>query len=107
VNSNKGGDWTGEEISRFINRENKLMAQGMSAVEASSLAERLVYRDRTGSGDDRKLCLECCNWSKGCTVPMAGYCTVPTVLQCCDGFMARANNGGAHQVAIKIKGVTA
>ena len=105
MSSNKGGDWADEEIYRFINREKKLMTQGMTEIEAEKLAERMVYRDRPGSGDDRKLCLECSNWSNGCKTPMAGYCTVPTVLQRCFGFLARSN--GAQQVAIEIKGVTA
>jgi len=60
----------------------------MTETDAKQLAERLLYRDRPDSGDDRKLCLECSNFDKRCKTPAAGYCTVPTVLQRCDGFTA-------------------
>jgi len=84
-----GGDWTEIEMKRFISRESKLISIGMSAVHAESLAQTLLYRDRPDSGDDRKLCLECQNWNRGCKKPATGYCTIPTILQRCDGFMAK------------------
>lgn len=85
-----GGDWTDTEIKRFINRQNKLQKIGMTDMNADQLAEQLLYRDRPDSGDDRKLCLECKNWRGKCMKPNGGYCTVPTILQRCDGFMAVA-----------------
>ena len=84
-----GGDWTEVEIQRFINRQVRLQKIGMTEMEAEKLAERLVYRDRPDSGDDRKLCLECKNWRGKCMKPNGGYCTVPTILQRCDGYTAR------------------
>lgn len=90
MNSNQGGDWDDMEIKKFKNRTSKLIAQGMSEMEAEKLAERLVYRDRPVSEDDRKLCLECANWRNRCTKPAKGYCSVPTILQRCDGYTSRA-----------------
>lgn len=84
----QGGDWDDTEITRFINRQNRLQKMGMTEMESERLAETLLYRDRPDSGDDRRLCLECKNWRKRCTTPAAGYCTVPTILQRCDGFKA-------------------
>ena len=60
----------------------------MTEIESENLAERLLYRDRPGSGDDRRLCLECKSWQGKCVKPNGGYCTVPTILQRCDGFVA-------------------
>ena len=85
-----GGDWTDPEIKRFLSRSAKLMLHDMSDAEAEKLAERLVYRDRPDSGDDRKLCLECLNWRGKCLKQRLGYCSVPTILQLCDGFKAVA-----------------
>lgn len=87
MNSNSGGDWTDSEINRFINRQNRLQKIGMTEMDAEKLAERLVYRDRDET-DDRRLCLECKNWRGKCMKPNGGYCTIPTMLQRCDGFMA-------------------
>ena len=85
----QGGDWTEAEMVRFTNRQKKLERIGMTETEAENLAERLLYRDRPDSGDDRRLCLECKQCKKGqCQQRQAGYCTVPTLLQRCDGFMA-------------------
>ena len=80
--------WTELEIKRFLNRQKRLEQIGMTEVNAENLAQRLLYRDRPDSGDDRRLCLECKNWRNKCLTPAAGYCTVPTQLQRCDGFMA-------------------
>lgn len=87
MNSNEGGDWSDTEITRFINRQNRLQKMGITEMEAEKLAERLVYRDRDAT-DDRKLCLECAAWRNRCMKPNGGYCTVPTMLQRCDGFKA-------------------
>ena len=91
------GTWTELEINKFLNRESKLIAIGMSKMDAENLAETLLYRDRPDSGDDRRLCLECANWAKRCTTPKRGYCTVPTQLQRCDGFTARVTASQAKE----------
>ena len=83
-----GGDWTEAEMVRFKNRQRRLERIGMTEAEAENLAARLLRRDRPESGDDRRLCLECKHWQKKCLAPQVGNCTVPTLLQRCDGFMA-------------------
>ena len=90
--------WTDSEIATFLRREKRLKKEGLTDMEAEKLAERLVYRDRPDSGDDRKLCLECKNWRNRCMKPNGGYCTIPTILQRCDGFSA---------AGIEAQGVTA
>ena len=85
-----GGDWTEPEIKRFLNRKLRLQKINMTEIDSENLAERLLHRDRPVSGDDRKLCLECSNWKGKCMKPSGGYCTVPTLLQRCDGFVAVA-----------------
>lgn len=84
------GDWVEVEIIRFINRAERFMKIGMTEMEAQHLASRLLYRDRPDSGDDRRICLECKQCRKGqCKTPKTGYCTIPTLLQRCDGFVAK------------------
>jgi hypothetical protein len=83
------GTWQEIEMKRFLNRKKKLIEVGLTENEAETMAEILLNRDRD-SGDDRKLCLECASWAKRCTTPKRGYCTVPTMLQRCDGFTARS-----------------
>ena len=89
----QGGDWTDTEIKRFINRQNRLQKMGMNEIDSEKLAETLLYRDRPDSGDDRRICLECKNWRDKCMQPKTGYCTVPTVLQRCDGFVGAQRAG--------------
>lgn len=84
------GDWTETEIRRFLTRTIKLVAIGMNEMDAEMLAETLLNRDRPGSGDNRRICLECASWKDKCKTPKRGYCTVPTMPQRCDGFVARA-----------------
>ena len=55
-------------------------------MDAEKLAQTMLYRDRPDSGDDRRLCLECTHWRDRCRTPARGHCSVPTVLQRCDGF---------------------
>lgn len=84
------GDWNEPEIKRFMNRQVKLMEIGMTEKDAEIMAENLLYRDRPNSGDDRRVCLECALWKGRCTAKAkAAYCTVPTVLQRCEGFALR------------------
>jgi len=85
MNGIQSGNWTDAEISKFINRQNRLQKMGMTENESEQLAERLVYRDRDAT-DDRRLCLECQQWRGKCMKPNGGFFVVPTVLQRCDGF---------------------
>jgi hypothetical protein len=88
-----GGDWTDEEITRFLSREKRLIAQGLTDTDAEKLAEQLVYRDRPGSGDERHLCLECSNGKRWpCqAVPVARRPANRLVLVLCDKFKITVN----------------
>lgn len=82
------------EIERFTERVALFMRRGVHPVEAETLADRLVGRDR--DGDDRRLCLECMGLdAKGrCAPARRGYiegsaCVleqVADVLHRCEGF---------------------
>lgn len=78
--------WTDAEIETFTRRVAALK-KGMNEMEAEHLAEQLLYRDRPGSGDDRRLCLECARFQKGRCI--RGLPALPTVLQRCDRFAAK------------------
>ena len=88
MNPNLSEPWSEIEMIRFTNRQKRLEKTGMNDMQAEQLAERLLYRDRPDSGDDRRVCLECKHWRNRCLKPVVGHCTVPTMLQKCDGFMA-------------------
>jgi hypothetical protein len=77
---------TVDELARLMKRFSRLKKLEMSDLHAMELCVTLLIRDRPVSGDDRKLCIECKNWKDKCTKPLAGYCSVPTILQRCDGF---------------------
>ena len=94
-----GGNWTELEMTKFTTRLSKLIALKMTETDAENLAETLLYRDRPDSGDDRRLCLECAGWNKRCMKPNDGYCTVPTLLQRCPGFMAKATPARTNEGA--------
>ena len=47
----------GAEIDTFIARQDRFASKGLPLLEAESLADKLVLRDR--DMDDRRLCLEC------------------------------------------------
>ena len=79
--------FTFDEHIKFWKRQMKLMSMGMAHLHAMQLAHTLMLRDRPDSGDDRKLCIECKNWKGKCMKPKDGYCSVPTILQRCDGFV--------------------
>ncbi len=53
------GDWDDLEIQKFLKRSSKLIELGMSDMDAENMAEKLLYRDRPVSGDDRRICVEC------------------------------------------------
>ncbi len=78
------GDWTDTEIARYLKREATLKQNGLDDADAERLAERLLYRDRPGSGDDRKLCLECKNLRGTLCAKRLG--PLRFVMQRCDGF---------------------
>lgn len=53
----RGGDWTDQEISRFVRREAVFKKEGFD--DSEKLAEQMLYRDRPDSGDTRRVCFEC------------------------------------------------
>jgi hypothetical protein len=86
---------TGSEITTFTTRLHVFTRRGLVAVDAETLADKLVLRDR--EADDRRVCLECSNLSRGsgwrCTQWQRaglGAAGVPAdlarQLQRCDGF---------------------
>lgn len=84
------GGWTDLEIEVFTRRNATFLKIGMDDMEAEKLAEQMLYRDRPGSGDDRRLCLECAKFKKGrCT--RVGFWALPTILQRCDGFAMKGS----------------
>lgn len=54
---------TGSEIDTFTARLHHFTRRGLAVVDAETLADKLVLRDR--EADDRRLCLECSNLSRG------------------------------------------
>jgi hypothetical protein len=95
----------GAEIDTFIARQDWFTSKGLPLLEAESLADKLVLRDR--DADDRRLCLECAhlsghwqiswrceNWqaagvahhSRDAHLPQELVCT----LQRCQGFKEAA-----------------
>ena len=52
----------GGEIDTFTQRLHQFSRRGLAALDAESLADKLVTRDR--ESDDRRLCLECSNLSR-------------------------------------------
>lgn len=84
------GGWTDKEIETFSRRAGRLTKAGMIDMEAEKLAQKMLYRDRPESGDDRRICVECSLFVKGgCK---RGLVSPWNVLQRCDGFQMR----GAH-----------
>ena len=84
------GGWTDSEIGIFLKRVDRFLKIGINDMEAEKLAEQMLNRDRPGSGDDRRLCLECAKFKKGrCT--RVGFWALPTILQRCDGFAMKGS----------------
>lgn len=80
------GGWTDLEISTFLRRV-AVLTKGIGEMEAERLAQRMLYRDRPESGDDRRICLECAHFAKGkCRRRIDA---VRTLLQRCDSFALR------------------
>lgn len=86
-----------EEIDSFNSRVSLFLERGLGQEEASSLADRLVIRDR--DEDDRSVCLECAylqrfgrcgNWRKAGVAIASKDAQLPqeftVLLQRCDGF---------------------
>lgn len=83
-------EWADVEIETFTKRVARFLKIGLNDMEAEKLAEQMLNRDRPGSGDDRRLCLECAKFKKGrCT--RAGFWALPTILQRCDGFAMKGS----------------
>lgn len=76
-------EWTDVEIETFTRRVAALQ-KGMSEMDAERLADEMLRRDRPGSGDDRRICLECTRFKRGRC--LRGHPALPGVLQRCDGF---------------------
>jgi hypothetical protein len=81
------GDWSDDEIRAFERRTASLLRAGMSEAQAEQLAQQMLYRDRPGSGDDRRICPECKSFtvrrcSRGVVAPW-------WMLQRCDAFALR------------------
>ena len=80
------GGWTDLEIATFLRRV-AVLTKGIGEMEAERLAQRMLYRDRPESGDDRRICLECAHFAKGkCRRRIDA---VRTLLQRCDSFALR------------------
>lgn len=78
--------WSDAEIETY-QRRLAALKKGMSEVDAERLAEEMLRRDRPGSGDDRRICLECRGFrNPTCTRAPRRLEPVPTVLQRCDWF---------------------
>lgn len=89
---------TGREIDTFAGRAMLFSRHAMPPVNAEGLAYQLVNRDR--EGDDRRLCLECCNltgragawrcnqWQQAGMVGAGVPSGMVLVLQRCNGFKA-------------------
>jgi hypothetical protein len=89
------GAWTDQEIERFGKRAARLQQEGLDEMEAEQLAQRMLYRDRPESGDDRRLCLECkgltgrvCKFAERMGLK-AGFEPLRLTLQRCDAFVLR------------------
>lgn len=87
----------GAEIDTFTARLARFTDKGLSLIDAESLADKLVIRDR--EGDDRRACLECAhlrhggrcgNWKASEVASNAMDARLPgdftTMLQRCGGF---------------------
>lgn len=79
-----GGDWTDNEIARFLRRKAAFIREGLDADGAERLAQQMLYRDRPDSGDDRRVCFECAHL-RG-TRCMKGVVPMLFILQRCGEF---------------------
>jgi len=81
-----GEEWSESEIETY-QRRLAVLRKGLSEVDAERLAEEMLRRDRPGSGDDRRICLECRGYRNGsCKRSPRRLEPVATVLQRCDWF---------------------
>ena len=96
---------TGSEIQTFTSRLARFTDKGLIQIDAESMADKLVQRDR--GSDDRRLCLECAhlggygvtswrcgNWQAAKVAHRAQDSRLPAdlvmQLQRCDGFKGTA-----------------
>ena len=83
--------WTDIEINRFNRRFGVFLDLEMLPDNAEQLAQSMLYRDRPGSNDDRRICLECSQLSGSrCRAwgvsPVQKFEPCKTVLWRCDQF---------------------
>lgn len=84
------GDWTDQEVARFLRREQAFINHGLNERDAEKLAEQLLYRDRPEEADDRRVCFECTHFAgRRCRT---GQPPLPFVLQRCPGFELKRSN---------------
>lgn len=85
----QGNGWSDVEIAVYLRRL-ALLEKGMSRADAERLSEQMLMRDRPGSGDDRRICLECRHFRKSqCFVSGRPVACLSTILQRCDTFNRR------------------
>ena len=93
----------GAEIDNFTARLHQFTRRGLTLLDAETLADKLVTRDR--EADERRLCLECSNLSRGSGWRCAqwqraglGTASLPAdlvrQLQRCDSFNHTTPNRG-------------
>lgn len=95
------GDWDDKEIWRFTKRVNAMIEaviyhddngrrhEGISLETAEATAQQMLYRDRPGSGDDRRVCFECKHLD-GRLCKVLRFEPVRTAMQRCDRFELKA-----------------
>lgn len=87
------GGWTDKEIETFGRRAERFTKAGMNDMEAEGLAQQMLYRDRPGSGDDRRICVECSGFKRGaCSRKIVAPWNI---LQRCEGFSMRGAGAGS------------
>ncbi len=87
-----GGLWTDPEIKRFTRRFEALLERGLPESEAEELAERLLYRDRSGPHDTRRICLECKHLKgSSCRATHRKFEPPINVLWRCDDFQIKGS----------------
>lgn len=84
------GDWTDQEVARFLRREQAFINHGLNERDAEKLAEQLLYRDRPECGDDRRVCFECKHLRPNVRC-RPGFLPLRFVMQRCDGFELRGS----------------
>ena len=87
-----GQDRKVTEWLQMLKREEWFLKHKLDSSEAFLLAVRVMYRDRPGSGDDRRLCIECGNAALKAGKCNKGMAFIPFTLQRCDNFARKSND---------------